>query len=112
MLPDNFLTGVKHSESEADRSSTTQPTKDTDMTDVPIEHQESEETPINLYLKKSYNQLLRLAAEAEEDGDDVDFLKKYHEKHFKVFKQQKMPLIGGGGHHNVSQSNTIVLPGS
>lgn len=94
---------MKPLELENERSTTTQPTKETDMTDVSaLEKSDSEETPINVYLKKSYNQLLKLADESDEDKDDADNIKKYHEKSFKVFKQQKMPLIGGGGHHNVS----------
>lgn len=63
---------------------------------------DTEETPINVYLKKSYNQLLKLADDTEDDNDDLDSVKKYHEKNVKVFRQQKMPMIGGGGHHNVS----------
>ena len=81
MQLDHFLSSVKPSESE------TPSTRETEMTDVPMENQESEETPINLYLKKSYNQLLKLAEESDEENEDVDYIKKYHEKHFKVFKQ-------------------------
>ena len=51
-----------------------------------MDKSENEETPINAYLKKSYNQLLKLADESDEDNEDIDYIKKYHEKHFKVFK--------------------------
>jgi hypothetical protein len=32
--------------------------------------------------------------------------KRYHEKQFKVFKQQKMPMIGGG-HGNINSSSIV-----
>jgi hypothetical protein len=51
-----------------------------------MEVQEPEETPINLYLKKSYNQLLKLADAEVDDNEDMDYLRKYHEKHFRNFK--------------------------
>lgn len=38
----------------------------------------------------------------DSEDDDIEQLKKYHEKAFKVFKQQKMPLIGGGAHHGTN----------
>ena len=59
------------------------------MTEVSlVDKSDTEETPINVYLKNSYNQLLKLADENQDDGEDVDveYIKKYHEKHFKVFK--------------------------
>ena len=60
-------------------------------------------------LKQTHKELLNLIDDSDDSSDidenkiqeEINNEKKYHEVQYKIFRQQKMPMIGGGA-HNIS----------
>lgn len=55
-----------------------------------------------------YGELIELAE--NENEENLEEIKKFHEKNMKIFKQTRMPMIGGG--HSAAYTNAINNPGN
>ena len=75
---------------------------------------------VNTILSMNMNELLKLAEGVGESGEyeafgdagegNLEEFRKLQEKSYKLFKQQRMPLIGGGGHNNPGMGIGIAMP--